>query len=128
LAQDFICGILDQYLDFIPLPIQRLFTDKISVGAFGKVGSGYLGLPGQSGPSSRCPEPQERKALELIAEGRSTKMCTVFVHVNARTAETYYAQRIEKLGIDETATTVRDASRRGGLSNPSCYFSLAHAL
>lgn len=71
---------------------------------------GYLsGAPAPDEPLA----PRERQVLQLVAEGRSSKEIAVLLGLTVKTAESYRAQLMEKLGIHETAGLVRYAVRQG---------------
>jgi len=57
--------------------------------------------------------PRERAVLQLIAEGKSTKLVGVILGISVKTAESHRARLMSKLGIHETATLVRYAIRQG---------------
>jgi DNA-binding NarL/FixJ family response regulator len=57
--------------------------------------------------------PRERQVLQLIAEGQTCKQIAGELAVSVKTAESYRAHIMEKLGIHETANLVRYAIRRG---------------
>lgn len=71
---------------------------------------GYLsGAPAPADPLA----PRERQVLQLVAEGRSSKEIAVLLALSVKTAESYRAHLMEKLGIHETASLVRYAIRQG---------------
>jgi DNA-binding NarL/FixJ family response regulator len=71
---------------------------------------GYLsGTSAASDPLA----PRERQVLQLIAEGRTSKEIATEIGVSVKTAESYRAQIMQKLGIHETANLVRYAVRQG---------------
>jgi DNA-binding NarL/FixJ family response regulator len=57
--------------------------------------------------------PRERQVLQLIAEGRTTKEIATLLGLTSKTAESYRARIMEKLGIHQTAGLVRYAIRHG---------------
>ncbi len=57
--------------------------------------------------------PRERQVLQLIAEGKTTKVAAALLNISTKTAETHRARIMEKLDIHETAGLVRYAIRRG---------------
>ena len=57
--------------------------------------------------------PRERQVLQLIAEGSTTKELAVLLGLSSKTAESYRARLMEKLGIHQTAGLVRYAIRHG---------------
>ena len=57
--------------------------------------------------------PRERQVLQLVAEGQSSKEIAVLLGLSVKTAESYRAHLMEKLGIHETAGLVRYAVRHG---------------
>jgi DNA-binding NarL/FixJ family response regulator len=57
--------------------------------------------------------PRDRQILQLIAEGRTTKEVGVLLGLSTKTAESYRARIMERLGIHHTAGLVRYAIRRG---------------
>jgi DNA-binding NarL/FixJ family response regulator len=57
--------------------------------------------------------PRERQVLQLVAEGKTTKEVAVFLGLSSKTAESYRARVMEKLGIHQTAGLVRYAIRHG---------------
>ena len=57
--------------------------------------------------------PRERQVLQLVAEGNTTKEIADLINVGTKTAESYRARIMEKLGIHQTAGLVRYAIRHG---------------
>jgi DNA-binding NarL/FixJ family response regulator len=57
--------------------------------------------------------PRERQALQLIAEGKTTKEVAAQLGLTVKTAESYRSRIMQKLDIHETASLVRYAIRRG---------------
>jgi DNA-binding NarL/FixJ family response regulator len=57
--------------------------------------------------------PRETRVLRLVAEGRTTKNIAGMLGITAKTAESYRARIMAKLGIHDTAGLVRYAVRRG---------------
>lgn len=57
--------------------------------------------------------PRERQVLQLVAEGKTTKEVATVLGLSSKTAESYRARIMEKLGIHQTAGLVRYAIRRG---------------
>lgn len=72
--------------------------------------TGYLS--GAQAPSDPL-APRERQVLQLVAEGQSSKEIAVILGLSVKTAESYRAHLMEKLGIHETAGLVRYAIRHG---------------
>jgi two-component system, NarL family, response regulator NreC len=58
---------------------------------------------------------RERQVLQLVAEGKTTKEIAELINVGAKTAESYRARVMQKLGIHQTAGLVRYAIRHGML-------------
>lgn len=56
---------------------------------------------------------RERQVLQLIAEGKSTKLVARILGLSVKTAESHRCRLMQKLDIHETATLVRYAIRRG---------------
>ncbi len=56
---------------------------------------------------------RERQALQLIAEGKTTKEVAQLMGISVRTGESHRARIMEKLNIHETAGLVRYAIRQG---------------
>jgi two-component system response regulator NreC len=56
---------------------------------------------------------QERRVLQLIAEGKRTKEIAQILGISVKTAESHRSRLMEKLDIHETAGLVRYAIRRG---------------
>ena len=56
---------------------------------------------------------RERQVLQLIAEGKSTKDVASLLGISVKTAESHRSRLMQKLEIDETASLVRYAVRRG---------------
>ncbi|MBI3494101.1 MAG: response regulator transcription factor [Acidobacteria bacterium] len=56
---------------------------------------------------------RERQVLQLVAEGKTTKEIAELISVGAKTAESYRARIMQKLGIHHTAGLVRYAIRHG---------------
>jgi two-component system, NarL family, response regulator NreC len=56
---------------------------------------------------------QERRVLQLIAEGQRTKAIAQILGISVKTAESHRSRIMEKLDIHETAGLVRYAIRRG---------------
>jgi len=57
--------------------------------------------------------PRERQVLQLVAEGKTSKEVAVLLGLTVKTAESYRARVMEKLGVHETAGLVRYAIRHG---------------
>ena len=57
--------------------------------------------------------PQERRVLQLIAEGKRTKEIAQILDISAKTAESHRSRVMAKLEIHDTAGLVRYAIRRG---------------
>ncbi len=58
---------------------------------------------------------RERQVLQLVAEGKTTKEIAQLISVGPKTAESYRARIMQKLGIHHTAGLVRYAIRHGML-------------
>ena len=58
---------------------------------------------------------REREVLQLVAEGKTTKLIARILGVSYKTAETHRSHIMRKLDIHETAGLVRYAIRRGML-------------
>ena len=71
---------------------------------------GYLS--GSEAPADPL-APRERQVLQLVGEGRRSKEIAVLLGLSVKTAESYRAHLMEKLGIHETASLVRYAVRQG---------------
>jgi two-component system, NarL family, response regulator NreC len=56
---------------------------------------------------------QERRVLQLIAEGKRTKEVAQILEISVKTAESHRSRIMQKLDIHETAGLVRYAIRRG---------------
>lgn len=56
---------------------------------------------------------RERRVLQLIAEGNSTKEVASVLGISVKTAESHRTRLMQKLGIHETASLVRYAVRHG---------------
>jgi two-component system response regulator NreC len=56
---------------------------------------------------------RERQVLQLVAEGNTTKEIAELISVGPKTAESYRARIMQKLGIHHTAGLVRYAVRHG---------------
>lgn len=56
---------------------------------------------------------RERQVLQLIAEGKSTKLVARILGLSVKTAESHRCRLMQKLDIHETASLVRYAIRRG---------------
>jgi two-component system, NarL family, response regulator NreC len=57
--------------------------------------------------------PRERQVLQLIAEGKTTKVIAHLLGMSVKTAESHRTRLMDKLAIHETAGLVRYAIRRG---------------
>jgi DNA-binding NarL/FixJ family response regulator len=71
---------------------------------------GYLA--GSDVPPDPLP-PRERHALQLVAEGKTTKEIATLLGLTVKSAESYRARIMDKLQIHNTAGLVRYAIRRG---------------
>lgn len=71
---------------------------------------GYLA--GSDVPPDPLP-PRERHALQLVAEGKTTKEIATLLGLTVKSAESYRARVMDKLQIHNTAGLVRYAIRRG---------------
>ena len=85
----------------------------LSPGVSHVVVTGYLS--GAGAPTDVL-APRERQVLQLVAEGQSSKEIAVLLGLSVKTAESYPAHLMEKLGIHETAGLVRYAIRHGLVS------------
>ena len=56
---------------------------------------------------------REKQVLQLIAEGKSTKIIATLLGISVKTAESHRTRLMQKLDIHETASLVRYAVRRG---------------
>jgi len=81
----------------------------LSPGVSRVVVDGYLS--GAKAPADPL-APRERQVLQLVAEGKTSKEIAVVLDVSVKTAESYRARLMEKLGIHETAGLVRYAIRQ----------------
>lgn len=68
---------------------------------------------GETGISPDPLSPRERQALQLIAEGKTTKEIATDLGISVKTAETHRRRLMEKLEIHQVAGLVRYAVRRG---------------
>ena len=82
----------------------------LSPGVSRVVVDGYLS--GAQAPADPL-APRERQVLQLVAEGKTSKEIAVLLGLTVKTAESYRAHLMEKLGIHETAGLVRYAIRHG---------------
>ena len=82
----------------------------LSPGVSRVVVDGYLS--GAQAPADPL-APRERQVLQLVAEGKTSKEIAVLLGLSVKTAESYRAHLMEKLGIHETAGLVRYAIRHG---------------
>jgi DNA-binding CsgD family transcriptional regulator len=55
---------------------------------------------------------RERQVLQLIAEGKSTRVLALILGISIKTAESHRTRLMQKLDIHETASLVRYAFRR----------------
>ena len=60
--------------------------------------------------------PRQREILQLIAEGKSTRMIADTLHLSVKTVETHRAQLMERLDIHDVAGLIRYALRKGLIS------------
>jgi DNA-binding NarL/FixJ family response regulator len=75
---------------------------------------GYLKLVSDTFPSGEFPYPltdREREVLQLLAEGKSNKEVGSLLGITVKTAETYRAALMRKLGLDSLSDLVRYAVR-----------------
>ena len=73
-------------------------------------------VDGYQGRTALRPDPlspKERRVLQLIAEGQTTKELAAVLNISVKTAETHRTRIMTKLNIHETASLVRYAIRRG---------------
>jgi DNA-binding NarL/FixJ family response regulator len=82
----------------------------LSPGVSSIVIGGYLA--GEKPPADPL-APREREVLQLVAEGQTSKEVATLLGVSVKTAESYRAHLMKKLGIHETAGLVRYAVRHG---------------
>lgn len=61
--------------------------------------------------------PRQREILQLLAEGRRTKEIAHDLQLSVKTVETHRAQLMERLGLDDLASLVRYAIRKGLVSD-----------
>jgi DNA-binding NarL/FixJ family response regulator len=66
-----------------------------------------------TGSSLSVLSPREREVLQLLAEGKSTRIIAATLHVGAKTVETYRQQIMEKLDIHTIAELTKFAIREG---------------
>jgi two-component system response regulator NreC len=57
--------------------------------------------------------PRERRVVQLIAEGQTTKQVATSLNISVKTAETHRTRVMTKLNLHHTADLVRYAIRRG---------------
>jgi DNA-binding NarL/FixJ family response regulator len=69
-------------------------------------------LAGRNTPTDPL-APREREVLQLVAEGKTSKEIASLLGLSAKSAESYRARIMDKLGIHDTAGLVRYAIRRG---------------
>ena len=60
-----------------------------------------------------CARVEEREALQLIAEGNSSKEVATLMGVSLKTIESHRSSLMNKLGIHKVANLVRFAVREG---------------
>jgi len=75
---------------------------------------GYLKLVSDTSPTGEFPYPltaREREVLQLLAEGKSNKEVGNLLGITVKTAETYRAALMRKLGLDSLSDLVRYAVR-----------------
>jgi DNA-binding NarL/FixJ family response regulator len=75
---------------------------------------GYLKQVSDTSPTGEFPYPltaREREVLQLLAEGKSNKEVGSLLGITVKTAETYRAALMRKLGLDSLADLVRYAVR-----------------
>jgi len=75
---------------------------------------GYLKLVSDASPTGEFPYPltaREREVLQLLAEGKSNKEVGSLLGITVKTAETYRAALMRKLGLDSLSDLVRYAVR-----------------
>ena len=75
---------------------------------------GYLKLVSDSSPTAEFPYPltaREREVLQLLAEGKTNKEVGNLLGITVKTAETYRAALMRKLGLDSLSELVLYAVR-----------------
>ena len=75
---------------------------------------GYLKLVSEASPASEYPYPltaREREVLQLLAEGKTNKEVGNLLGITVKTAETYRAALMRKLGLDSLPDLVLYAVR-----------------
>ena len=75
---------------------------------------GYLKMVSNTSPGGEFPYPltaREREVLQLLAEGKSNKEVGSLLGITVKTAETYRAALMHKLGLDSLSDLVRYAVR-----------------
>jgi DNA-binding NarL/FixJ family response regulator len=75
---------------------------------------GYLKLVSETSPTAEFPYPltaREREVLQLLAEGKSNKEVGNLLGITVKTAETYRAALMRKLGLDSLSELVLYAVR-----------------
>jgi DNA-binding NarL/FixJ family response regulator len=70
--------------------------------------------------------PRERRVLQLVAEGKTTKEIAAVLNVSTKTAESYRGRLMDKLDIHETAGLVRYAIRRGIIQAAAAWMCILH--
>ncbi len=60
---------------------------------------------------------RQREILQLLAEGRRTKQIAHELQLSVKTVETHRAQLMDRLGLDDLASLVRYALRKGLVSD-----------
>jgi DNA-binding NarL/FixJ family response regulator len=60
--------------------------------------------------------PRQREILQLVAEGKSTRVIADTLHLSVKTVETHRAQLMERLDIHDVAGLIRYAMKKGLIS------------
>lgn len=86
----------------------------LSADIAGLVVQDYVGLLHEKAPDpSAALTIREREVLQLIAEGRSTKVIAETLHISVKTVETHRKKLLEKLDVKSIAELTKIALREG---------------
>lgn len=86
----------------------------LSPGIAGIVVQDYVNrLPNSAASAATVLTKREREVLQLISEGKSTKVIAIQLDVSIKTVETHRRQMMEKLGIRTVAGLTKYAIREG---------------
>ncbi|MEN6386845.1 MAG: response regulator transcription factor [Phycisphaerales bacterium] len=95
--------------------VRTIMKGKIFIGA--SIGdlviSKYINIPEKEGSAFSVLSEREREILQLLAEGRTTKIIARLLHISPKTVEGHRLKMMDKLNIDSIANLTKYAIQEG---------------